>query len=361
MKIIKYLLLLILLAIIGLVVFVATQKSDFEISNTKLIHSPKSVVYNYVSEFKNWENWNAWTISDKETTFSYPERTIGTGGSFSWSGNEGNGTMRTIFSKENDSISHKMIFNNSESMVSWKLKDTLGGTKVTLKSKGEMSFMFKIYALINGGLEKMLSERNAKSLINLDRSLDYEINNYSIKVNGLASIPGGFYMQQTINSKIVNLERNVKIMLPKLTNFFKKNKVFIYGKPFVLYHAYDIKNGITNFSVCFPIKDEIFTSTGSDITSGTLVPFQAIKTTLTGDYSHLQEAWEKTEQFIRKNNFEKLNATPIIEIYKIGVDEEKRPSKWITEIYIAVKSKVIVPEIESSNLENSEISATATP
>ena len=242
MKIIKYLLLLMLLISIALVVFVATQKSEFEISNTKLIHSPKSVVYNYVSEFKNWENWNAWTVSDSETTFTYPERTIGTGGSFSWSGNEGDGMMKTVFSKENDSIAQKMNFNNSESMVSWKLKDTLGGTKVTLNSKGEMSFMFKIYALLNGGLENTLTERNAKSLLNLDRSLDYEINNYSIKVNGLATNPGGFYMQQTINSKIVNLERNIKIMLPKLTYFFKKNKVTIYEKPFVIYHTYDMKN-----------------------------------------------------------------------------------------------------------------------
>ena len=359
MKIIKYLLLLMLLISIALVVFVATQKSEFEISNTKLIHSPKSVVYNYISEFKNWENWNAWTISDSETTFSYPERTIGTGGSFSWNGNEGDGSMKTVFSKENDSISQKMNFNNSESIVSWKLIDTLGGTKVTLNSKGEMPFMFKIYALLNGGLEKTLTERNGKSLLNLDRSLDYEINNYSIKVNGLASNPGGFYMQQTINSKIVNLERNIKIMLPKLTYFFKKNKVTIYEKPFVIYHTYDIKNGITNFSVCFPIKEEIFTSTGSDISSGTLAPFQAIKTTLTGDYSHLQEAWKKTEQFIQKNNFEKLNTNPIIEIYKIGVEKEKRPSKWITEIYIAVKPKAIPIPVES--VENTPVTTTEAP
>ena len=79
---------------------------------------------------------------------------------------------------------------------------------------------------------------------------------------------------------------------------------------------------------------------------------------MTGDYSHLQEAWKKTEQFIQKNNFEKLNINPIIEIYKIGVEKEKRPSKWITEIYIAVKPKaklIPVEKVEETTVTTTEV------
>jgi hypothetical protein len=38
----------------------------------------------------------------------------------------------------------------------WKFKDTVGGTKVTWRSKGKMDFMFKIYSALNGGVDKII-------------------------------------------------------------------------------------------------------------------------------------------------------------------------------------------------------------
>ena len=38
-------------------------------------------------------------------------------------------------------------------------------------------------------------------------------------------------------------------MIPKLIHFLK-NKLAMYGKPFVIYHTYDTANGITKLSVC---------------------------------------------------------------------------------------------------------------
>jgi len=59
-------------------------------------------------------------------------------------------------------------------------------------------------------------------LANLDKTLDYEINTYNIKVNGIVQKFGGFYLQQTINSKISNVSKNLRIMIPKMINFSKK-------------------------------------------------------------------------------------------------------------------------------------------
>ena len=114
------------------------------------------------------------------------------------------------------------------------------------------------------------------------------------------------------------------------------------GKPFVIYHTYDVANGITNFSVCVPVKEEIFTSPGSDITGGKLESFQAVKTTLTGDYSHSKEAWDKAMEYFTKNNLIKNPLIPSMEIYTKGIEQEKSPSKWVTTIYIAVNSKIVI-------------------
>jgi hypothetical protein len=59
-------------------------------------------------------------------------------------------------------------------------KDTEGGTKVTWQSKG-MSFLLKFYTALNGGVEEVMEKMYEKSLANLDKALDYEINTFSIK------------------------------------------------------------------------------------------------------------------------------------------------------------------------------------
>lgn len=345
MRILKYIFLLLLLSLVALTIFVATQKGDFVIERSKIINSPKSEVYNYVNDYKNWEDWGSWVKEDPEMKINFTKNTIGKGGSYSWIGKDGNGTMQTVFVKENDSISQKMNYNGTFSDVFWSFKDTLGGTKVTWKTKGKMGFVFKIYTALNGGVEKVIGGMYEKSLTNLDKALDYEMNTYSIKVNGLVKKLESYYLKQTFSSKISSLTRNTRIVFAKITDFCNKNKIAISGKPFVIFHTYDPIAGITKISACIPIKEEIFTSPQSDILSGKLDPFQAIKTTLTGDYSHNVKALDKTNEYIIANHFIKNTKFSHLELYTIGKNEINNPSKWKTEIYIPIWPKNTVKKI----------------
>lgn len=341
MKILKYIFLLILLALVATTVYVATQKGDFNIERSKVIHSPKSLVFNYVNDYRNWENWGSWKEEDPEIQYFYPANTVGKGGSYSWKDSNGTGNMKTTFVKENDSIAQKMIYNELPSEVSWKFEDTIGGTKVTWRTKGKMDFMFKIYTAFKGGADNVIGKMYEKSLANLDKTLDYEMNTYSVQVDGIMEKPGCMYLQQTINSKITNLSKNLQIMHSKMNHFFKKNEIPMNGKPFVLYDTYDVNNGITHFSVCVPIKDEIMTSPGSDISFGKLESFMAVKITLKGDYSHRKEAWDKGLEYILANKLERNGPIQILEVYTRSMEEIKKPSQWITEIYIPIKVQPI--------------------
>ncbi|PWA07384.1 SRPBCC family protein [Flavobacterium psychrotolerans] len=342
MRILKYIFLLVVLALFATTVFVATQKGDFDVERSALIKSPKSTVFNYVNDYRNWETFGSWKKDDPEMEFYYPINTIGNGASYSWNGSEGSGEMKTIAVKGNESIHQKTDFSGTISDVYWTFKDTVGGTKVTWRSKGSMGFSFKIYSAFKGGANKVIGTTYEKSLANLDKTLDYELKTYTIKVNGIVKKLGGFYLQQTINSKISNVPKNLRIMIPKMIHFFKKNHLVMYGKPFVLYHTFDTAKGITKFSVCVPIKDEIFISEGSDITAGQLVPFKAVKTTLKGDYSHLKEAWKKTFEYIAKNNLAQNTEGSSLELYSKSIEQVANPSQWVTEIYIPIRSKIAV-------------------
>jgi effector-binding domain-containing protein len=346
MRIFKYLFLLLLLSIVALSIFVATQKGNFSVERSKIINSPKSFLYNYVNDYKNWQEWNSLAVEDSLIKINLSQNTIGNGSTLSWEAESGDGDIQTISIKENDSIFQKMNFNGNSADVVMSFKDTLGKTKVTWKAKGKMDFLFKVLTAFNGGAEKIFGLMFEKSLVNLDKKLDYEINTYSVKVNGLTNYAETFYLAQTFTSEFSKVGKNSGIVFSKITNFCQENNIAISGKPFVIYHTYDTTNELTKLSICIPIKDPIFISEGSDISSDTLKPFQAIKTTLTGDYSHTKKALDKSVAYFRSKYITPDTSFSHIEVYAIGKKEINNPSKWTTEIYYPIKQRVVAKPTE---------------
>lgn len=362
MRILKYLLLLILLLFIGLSVFVSTQKANFDIVRSKVIKTPRATLYNYVNDFRNWETFGSWITEDKGIEFYYPEKTVGKGAYCSWKGNNSDGNLTTLFVKENDSISQKMITNGEESSVSWKFKDTVGGTKVTWTSKGKLDFKSKILAFFNGGINSTVGDTYEKSLAKLDKTLDYEINTHTIKVNGIVARPGGFYLKQSIVCREKSVAKNLKILVPRMKNFFEKNNIVMNGKPFIIYNKYDRTNDLIGLSVCIPVKDSLHFSSGSDIEWADMKPYTAVKSTLTGDYSHTQKTWNATYNYMAKNKLVRNTSQQIIEVYSKGMDDVKQPSKWITEIYIPVFPKVVPKKpVYRRSSDSTSVIVTPTP
>ena len=341
MRILKYLLLLLLLSIVASSIFVATQKGNFSVERSKIINSQKSSLYNYVNDYNNWKEWNSLAVEDSLINITLSQNTIGNGSTLSWEATQGDGDIRTINIKESDSISQKMNFNGNSATIVMSFKDTLGKTKVTWKAKGKMGFLFKVLTTFTGGAEKIFGSMFEKSLVNLDKKLDYEINTYSVKVNGVANYPETFYLAQTFTSEFSKVGKNSGIVFSKITKFCDENNISISGKPFIIYYTYDTTKELTKLSICIPIKAPIFITEGSDILSDTLKPFQAIKTTLTGDYSHTRKALDKTVDYFRSKYITPDDTFSHIEIYAIGKKEVNNPSKWVTEIYSPIKQSVV--------------------
>ena len=299
MKILKYLFLLSLLTLVALTVFVATQKGIFSIERSKVINSPRATVYNYVNDFRNYEDFESWSLEDPSMRMTFPSKTIGNGASYSWEGAEGIGSAITLKTKDGESIQQKMKFDGTEADVNWTFKDTLAGkTVVTWKAKGTMSFLFKIYTALNGGSDNVIGTIYEKSLANIDKNLDYETKTFTVKVNGIVKKTETPYIKQTFTSEISKVNKNARVVIPKLIHFSQTNGLHNNGKPFIIYHTYDTTTGLAKISICLPINKEISISAGSDILAGKLNSFEAVKTTLTGDYSHTNEAIVKTRAFI---------------------------------------------------------------
>jgi hypothetical protein len=78
----------------------------------------------------------------------------------------------------------------------------------------------KVSTIFDGGMNKILRTYE-KSLANIDKTLDFELNSFAVKVNGIVKKLGplpktNFYQR---NFKVV---KNASIVFPKLITFVNK-------------------------------------------------------------------------------------------------------------------------------------------
>lgn len=317
-------------------VYVTTQKGDFEVSHSFVIKAQRSTVFDYINDYRNWETFGSWMQKKSALKFDYGSKSVGAGGKCNWENANDSGSLRTYYVKENDRIAQKAVYNGTSSTINWTFKDTVGGTKVKIHCKGKMDLITKVSVFFKGGVEGLLQEVFDKSLRNLNKTLVYEMKTFSIKVNGISQRKSGYCLQQKVSSKIKNIAKNIKILMPRMVHFFKKNHIAMQGKPFVLYERYDVANDFATYAVCIPTAKQIFVMPGSDVSSAEIVAFTCLKTRLTGDYSHTREAWAAARKYISDHHLKENSAGNYSEVYVKTLEDVKRPSQWITEIYIPV-------------------------
>jgi effector-binding domain-containing protein len=341
MKIIKYIFLLVFLALIGLTVYIATQNGAYTIKRSTFINVPKEVVFNYVNDYRNWDQWFDLEADGSEVSYNFPENTIGKGGSFSWKKGNDEGRIVSVSVAENDSISQKITFAGIASQSVLTLKDSIGGTQLNWRVQGAADFSTKIKAAFKGGVEKFVAQMFQNSLNNVNAIITKEIRNFSIEVIGEVKIDSLYYVKQTATVKVRDLNSKITPMLQKMEKFFKNGNIKMNGKPFVIYENSNTANGTLTFSVCGPLKEEIFVSNPSDVTIAKLQPFTALKTVLKGDYSHRNKAVKKALDYIAEKSIQTNTALKYMDIYSINAADEKSPSKWVTEVLIPIQPKAI--------------------
>ncbi|WP_178989266.1 SRPBCC family protein [Winogradskyella schleiferi] len=339
MKILKYVLLLLLILVIGVSIYIAVQPNSFEVTRTKTINAPQSVVYNNVIDFKNWEAWSPWIEAKPETVVTLGDKTKGVGGSYKWNDDGEIGRMSTTAANPTSSISQDMQFGDfPKSDVTWKFEPNENGTTdVTWSISGkDLPFGFKMFSAFMGGMEEQIGPDYERGLTLLDSVVQAEMKVYSINVQGVTQHSGGYYIYNTTSSKFSDFEQNMTTMLPKVGAYAMTHNITMAGPPFILYHKWDEENDAVIFSCCVPTNSKVVTD-DADILTGKLESFKTVKTVLKGNYSNLKEAWETTMTYIADNNLEMVEGGAMLETYITDPMSEPNPANWLTEIYVEVE------------------------
>jgi effector-binding domain-containing protein len=336
MKLLKYLFFLILILIIGGSMYLATLNGNYDIKQTTIIKAPVEVVFNEINDYKNWQNWGPWYETDSTIVTTYPEITSGKNASYSWTGKEGGGSMKTISLIPNKELIQQINFGTGNTPeVYWNLKKIKDGTAVTWGMRGKNTFIEKAYWLTQGGIEKNITPMYQRGLELLNNHITNEMKKHSVENKGIVEYGGGYYLYLTSASKFSEIDKKTKEMFPLIIRYMKKNDIQSVGKPFIITHKWDKENSTIMFSTCIPVSERI--ATDSDVLTGFIKPQKMFKTLFKGSYNYLPEAWETAFKNLNAQNLKELpNAEPL-EVYLVGPHDTPNPSKWITEILIPIE------------------------
>lgn len=363
MRILKYVFLLMLLGLVALTVYVATQKGEFTVTKSIVIDLPRKTVARYVNDYGNWSAWSAWKQDTPDAEFKYSDIPSGVGAWVRWEA-AGGGKLTTMVTS-NDSISQKAVFYDNPGRSSVRFRDTLGKTKVTWYIKGHADFMTKVHATFGGGVDGVMGDLVERSLESLRKTLTYEIRTYSIKVSGSAKKNGGFYLKQTFTCPEADADVRIANALSKLEKLLRKQRTPMAGKPFVIHEAFDYPTRRVTLSVCMPLREEIFVSSGSDVSVGFLDPFYAVKATLKGDYSHRKAALAKATDWMQEKGIAEATNLKRVDVYDKYAPGTRRPSEWITDYLIPTGQAVATENTDNGTTSDttsapSETNATPT-
>ena len=351
MKILKYLFFLLLIVFIAGAIYFATKDGVYDIEESLVIDAPVSLVFDKVNEYKSWEEWGPWKQEDPTMVLNYSEQTSGEGASYSWNGKKLDGSIRTTKVIPNQRIEQDITFitplGERKAKLYWQFEKIKKGTEVTWGIRGEHTLTDKAYFTLTGyDYEDEMRKMFKNGLTNLEHAVLKDMKVYAIDVNGVTQYSGGFYMYTTTSTTLETVGSKVKEMIPQVRRFMEGNTITISGKPLTLYNAKDPSTNSAIISCGIPTTSRIVVPEDSSILCGFMPSYTVIKTTLKGDLSNLQEAWNKTEAYLTKNNYERAEAAVPFEVYVKGAQEDPNPAAWITELYMPIK----VEQAASENL-----------
>jgi len=159
--------------IIGFLIIVAMQPSEYRVTRSLAIGAPPEAIFPYVNEMKKWEGWNPWGKIDPAMKLTYDGPAAGVGSAYAWVGNRevGEGRMTITESHPSDTIKFKLEFLKPMAGVSdtvFTFQPQGNQTEVTWTMNGRNNFVAKAFCLFMN-MDKMIGGQFEKGLADLKK------------------------------------------------------------------------------------------------------------------------------------------------------------------------------------------------
>lgn len=340
MKILKYFLFLILLIFIGTAIYFGTKESSYEIKDALIIQAPAQVVFNKVNNLESWEKWEIWKKKEPNIVFDQAEQSSGEGASFSWDAKHSGSisTTKVIPNKEiKQIVTVHTARGEANAEILWQFDEIDGNTDLTFIIRGEHSLFDKIYySISNTDFNTDLHQIKQAVLEDISKVVVEDMKRYSIHVDGLTHYGGGYFMYVTSAAGQDQVRERMGSMMEEVERFISRNNLSVSGNPFLLFDEVNPSNNSVIFSACFPVREKVITPQSSQVLCDFMEPVSAVKTSLKGNYSHLNEAYDEARKYMEENGYQQDPQQKVFEVYVTNRDTVVNPAEWLTEIYIPI-------------------------
>lgn len=167
----KKILIVIVLAITGVLLYAATRPDTFQVQRRAVIAAPPEKVFALIEDFHRWGEWSPWEKLDPAMTrtFSGPER--GVGAVYAWRGNNkaGEGRMEITEATAPGKLLIKLDFVEpfpANNTVEFVLVPKDGGTDVTWTMRGPSPYVSKLMDTVVG-MDRLVGKDFEAGLANL--------------------------------------------------------------------------------------------------------------------------------------------------------------------------------------------------
>ncbi len=160
----------------ALIVIVAMQPSDFQVTRSATMAATPGTVFAQVNDFHYWKAWSPWANLDPAAKEVYEGPAAGEGAIFRWAGNKevGEGSMTIVESRPSELIRIQLDFLKPfEATNSTEFTFTPEGdqTLVTWTMSGKKNFVAKAMGLVMN-CKKMCGDMFEKGLANLKSAVE---------------------------------------------------------------------------------------------------------------------------------------------------------------------------------------------
>ena len=156
----KIILIVIVLAVVGLLVYAAMQPEDFRIERSTTVKAPPEQIYPLIADLRAWGPWSPWEKKDPamKRTFSGPDS--GVGAAYGWEGdkNVGTGKMTILEATPPGKVVIKLEFLKpiaATNTAEFTLQPDHGSTTITWSMTGKSNFLAKVMCVFMN-MEKMV-------------------------------------------------------------------------------------------------------------------------------------------------------------------------------------------------------------
>ena len=327
----------IILGLLCLLLLLWKVKIPYSIARNININASQDDVFSKVTNLSTWDEWSPWIHAETDCPTTVTGTGTQEGDVYSWDGKlVGSGELEHIKLQSPTKLQQEIRFLKpwqDTANITWNITENGDETKAEWRFNGKMPLgMFWMLPMMSAWIGydydrglKMLKSKLETGVIH-SKTVD----------NNIVDSPEIHYLGIKNSCSVAEIGPSMSQDFNNLQDAIIESGITPTGRPFSLYHKWDMKTGATVYTACIPVPPGATLQSNNNIISGVQPATKVLKVSHTGAYHFLANAWSMAMMLQRNGKHKANKAATNYEVY-VTDPQETEPKDLVTEIYIPIK------------------------